>query len=482
MDHHDAAIEKISSTVKAFHEQKQPFRIYHGSTNTTRRSTRSVDTVVDLSELNRVLAISADKNTAIVEPNVPMDALVAETLKHGLVPPVVMEFPGITAGGAFSGTGGESSSFRWGTFDRIVNRVEMVLANGDVLWASEDENSDLFTGAAGSFGTLGIVTLLEVQLVPALSKLVELTYHPVKSMGEANQKLHGFCVTDPKWEYVDGIMYSKDSGVIITGRLMTEGDESLVTARYMRASDDWYYTNVQMKLASKTSGWVDIVPIQDYLFRYDRGAFWCGKYTFEALRLPFNRFTRWLMDGSMHTRELFTGLHATESIMECIIQDLCIPSAKVEDFVSYTIDEFNIWPLWLCPIKQNAGRGLFQLSPAPLMVGSESPTNLWINVGLWGLAPPNIEEAIAANRRLEKSVKELGGYKWLYGQTFYTEDEFWSIYGKEEYSALRDKYHASTLPSAYDKVKTEAGTTTPRLGVWRAQMKIFRGETFLRKK
>lgn len=41
-----------------------------------------------------------------------MDALVEATVKHGLVPPVVPEFPGITVGGAYNGTGGESSSFR----------------------------------------------------------------------------------------------------------------------------------------------------------------------------------------------------------------------------------------------------------------------------------------------------------------------------------------------------------------------------------
>ena len=45
--------------------------------------------------------------TALVEPNVPMDRLVAATLQCGLIPPVVMEFPAITVGGGFTGTAGE---------------------------------------------------------------------------------------------------------------------------------------------------------------------------------------------------------------------------------------------------------------------------------------------------------------------------------------------------------------------------------------
>jgi FAD/FMN-containing dehydrogenase len=61
-----------------------------------------------------------------MEPNVPMDLLVEETLKYGLVPPVVMEFSGITAGGGYAGTSGESSSFKHGFFHRTINYVEMV--------------------------------------------------------------------------------------------------------------------------------------------------------------------------------------------------------------------------------------------------------------------------------------------------------------------------------------------------------------------
>lgn len=73
--------------------------------------------MVDTSAMSRVLKIDTERKTALVEPNVPMDSLVEATLRHGLIPPVVMEFPGITVGGGFAGTSGESSSFRYSFFD-----------------------------------------------------------------------------------------------------------------------------------------------------------------------------------------------------------------------------------------------------------------------------------------------------------------------------------------------------------------------------
>jgi len=52
--------------------------------------------MVDTSGLRNVIRIDRENKTVLVEPNVPMDAPVGATMKHGLVPPVVTEFPGIT--------------------------------------------------------------------------------------------------------------------------------------------------------------------------------------------------------------------------------------------------------------------------------------------------------------------------------------------------------------------------------------------------
>ena len=50
---------------------------------------------------------------------------------------------------------------------------------------------------------------------------------------------------------------------------------------------------------------------------------------------------------------------------------------------------------------------------------------------------------------------ELGGEKWLYAHAYYTEQEFWSMHNRKEYDDLRAKFHASHLPSIYDKIKVD---------------------------
>ena len=44
------------------------------------------------------------------------------------------------------------------------------------------------------------------------------------------------------------------------------------------------------------------------------------------------------------------------------------------------------------------------------------------------------------NRRIEASVTEHGGHKSLYSDAYYGEDEFWPLYGGEDYHAAKKRY------------------------------------------
>lgn len=130
-----------------------------------------------------------------------------------------------------------------------------------------------------------------------------------------------------------------------------------------------------------------------------------------------------------------------------------LPYATAEKFIDYTDKEFGIYPLWLCPLKQGPTPTFH-----PHLLETESDgTSLkpMINIGLWGFGPKNRDEFVERNRSLERKLRDLGGMKWFYAQTYYSEDEFWSIYNKKWYTALREKYHATSLPTVYDKVRVD---------------------------
>ncbi|KAK2737925.1 hypothetical protein FQN55_000829 [Onygenales sp. PD_40] len=480
--HHTRAVATISLTIRDFHRTKTPFRIYHGSTNSTRPSTAFHPArLVDTSRLNRILHVDKHARTALVEPKVSMDQLVAATLPHGLIPPVVMEFPGITVGGAFAGLAGESSSFRWGLFDATVRWVEVVLGDGEVVGASAEERPDLFYGMVGAMGSVGVVTALEVRLVQA-RRFVEVTYWPVEGAGEAGRVVRremgrGVGVVD----YVDGIMFSGDRGLVMAGRLtdeVTAGEGGV--KRFTRAWDDWFYTHAEAVCGRAFAKQVrepivETVPLVDYLFRYDRGAFWAGARGFNYFHVPFNRFTRWLFNGLMHTRTLYHALHRSGFSHRSIVQDLGIPHSKAEEFIHFIDETLHCYPLWLCPIRLGCSEGHQSfvprwITPSPPLpqTPNADAEGMYLNVGVWCIGPPSHSACHALNRTIEAKVQSLQGAKCLYAHAHYTEDEFWTIYDRAWYTSLREKYAATYLPDVYEKVKTDPEAARRAVsGVWR---------------
>ncbi len=456
---HAARVERIADRVRTLREAGETPRIVHGSTNSTRPQAERDDREVDIGDLDHVLDIDRDAMTVTVEPNVPMDALVAETLEHGLVPPVVMEFPGITVGGGIQGGAGESSSFRHGAFHDTCSRYELVLGSGEVVEAGPAENADLFHGTACSYGSLGILTEADLDLVPA-TRFVRLTYHPVDGMRETVERVREFADRDDI-DFLDAIVFGPDRGVVMTG--VRSDRDDLPVNRFRRARDDWFHRHA--RAAMERGPVTENVPLGDYLFRYDRGAFWTGELAFDHLPVGPSREARTLLDPLFRTRRMYRFLHAGNLSSRYIVQDLCMPEERAADFVDWLDRTLDIYPLWICPLEPD-GRDASPLSPG------EIDTDLIVNVGVWG--DPAMEVG-RAKRALEDAVLEMGGRKVLYAHQYYPEDEFWQMYDREGYEALRERYDAAGFfPDVYETTHVDHLPPASKAGMARELPRVLR--------
>ncbi len=436
---HNLDVRKIQMQMENFYALRRKVKIYHGSTNSTRTQNFKKDEYVDVSQFDRIIEINTNEHYILVEPNVPMDKLVTNTLQHKLVPPVVMEFPGITVGGGIQGGAGESSSFRYGLFNETCLEYEIVLGNGQLITASPTQNQDLFYGTAGSYGSLGIITLVKLRLIPA-QPFVHLTYHTVKSFGEVVSLMDKTVQTNPN--FIDAIMFGKDRGVIMIGTFSDK--KEMPISNFRRAWDQWFYIHAD-QISHKYSEYEEIIPIRDYLFRYDRGAFWMGKYAFRFLKLPFNRFARFVFNRFCKTRELYHSLHSVNISQRYLIQDIVVPKKRVVELLEYIARVLIIYPIWLVPLKPTT-QGKLAINLLE--------TDLVISVGIWGELNQSDERLVEINRDLEKAISNMNGRKWLYAHQYYTHKEFWQIYDHQWYNELRDKYFAdSAFPDIYDKTK-----------------------------
>ena len=435
---HAEEVEKIRAQVRSFYAAKQKVKIYHGGTNSTRVLEFDPTKVVDVSNLTRVLKVNVKQKYVWVEPNVPMDKLVEETLKFGLIPPVVMEFPGITVGGGIQGGAGESSSFRHGLFHNICFEYEMICGDGQKVIASPEQNKDLYYGTVCSYGSLGVITAVKLRLIPA-HRYVRLHYQRVNGFEEMLATIKSQTKTTAN--FIDGIMFSRDCGVIMSGNFTDDGD--LPIATFHRARDEWFYLHTK-KLVRRKNTHEELVPLKDYLFRYDRGAFWTGRFAFTLLKVPYTRLTRFLLDFLIKTRTLYRFLHASHLSQRYLVQDVALPIRTTREFLEFVDDKLGIYPLWLCPLKPATKEKLS---------ANCVETDFVVSVGVYGEINQDFTSFVRLNKALEHKTAKLGGRKWLYAHSYYSKEEFWRIYDKKYYDKLRIKYGANVVfPDLYEKI------------------------------
>ncbi|MDB5182774.1 MAG: hypothetical protein JWO47_558 [Candidatus Saccharibacteria bacterium] len=435
---HAIVVKNLQNQVAKYYSQKTPFRVYHGSTNSTRVLTFKRSEMVDVSDLNNVISVDIEKQTVIVEPNVPMDKLVKATLKHGLVPPVVPEFPGITIGGAIQGAAAETSSHKYGCVSQTANWIEYILGDGSLVKASPQEHADLFYGAAGSYGSLGLITATEIQLIPA-TKYVSVTHYQITSFAEGIKMMKHYANLGT--DFVEWYMFSKDRGAVVVGTMTNKIQGRLL--RFSRPQDNWYFLYIK-EVAATGMQITDSIPLKDYLFRFNRGAFWAAEIGFKDYNIPFNRIMRFLFDPLLRTRKLYQVLQESAASQSYICQDIMLPESGMVPFLDYMDKEFNMYPLGGCPIKPE---------PRSPLQCNGIDADIVFNLGVYGLRVEPYEKFVAANRQIEAKTNELGGKKWFYSHNYYSYEEFWKVYDKTWYDKLRKKYKATSLPDIFNRTR-----------------------------
>ena len=120
---------------------------------------------LDVSGLGGVVSldVAADGTaTADVQGMCTYEDLVDVTLPRGYIPLVVPQLRSITLGGAVTGLGIESTSFRSGLPHESV--LEMDVLTGDGRIVTTRPGDDLFDAFPNSYGSLGYATRLRIRL------------------------------------------------------------------------------------------------------------------------------------------------------------------------------------------------------------------------------------------------------------------------------------------------------------------------------
>ena len=249
----------------------------------SKRDARGLDT----SGLTRVLGVDPDARTADVAGMCTYEDLVAATLPYGLSPLVVPQLKTITLGGAVSGLGIESASFRNGLPHESVLEMDILTGAGELLTISRSQHPELFRAFPNSYGTLGYSTRLRIELEP-VAPFVALRHVRFRSLAEMVAAMERIIETGGQGgtpvDYLDGVVFSADESYLCVGRrTTTPGPVSDYTGKNI------YYRSIQHEAVGVEATKDDRLTMHDYFWRWDTDWFWCSR----AFGVQNPRLRRW---------------------------------------------------------------------------------------------------------------------------------------------------------------------------------------------
>ena len=352
-------------------------------------------------------------------------------------------------GGAVTGLGIESSSFRHGFPHESVLEMDVLVGDGRIVTASpRGEDSALYYGFPNSYGTLGYSLRLRIELAPVLP-YVHLTHLPfdnapqfVAAMAEVagSGELDGVPV-----DFVDGTVFSEHEHYLTVGTFV---EDAPYTSDY--TGTKIYYRSIQNRPH-------DYLTVRDYLWRWDTDWFWCSRAP--GVQQPTVRrvIPRRYLRSEVYSKIIgFERRHHIAARVdrwrgkaprEVVVQDIEVPVGRTVEFLDFFHREVGIEPIWVCPVRQRDAGAVWDLY-------SFDPSTLYVNVGFWSSVELRPGESDGdRNRLIEKVVADLGGRKSLYSTAFYDEDTFWATYNGPAYRVLKKTYDPDgRLADLYDKV------------------------------
>jgi len=415
-----------------------------------------------------ILNLDEKNLTVTVEPMVTVGDITRFLVPKGYTLAVTLEIADATLGGLAFGVGMTTYSHKVGLYQEAIIEYEVVLGDGSVVVATRDnEYSDLYHCLPWSHGSLGFLVGLKLQIIP-VKPYIHMKYIPVKGQDNYCNQIRDISGANDKNkvvpDYVEATIFNKEEAVIMVGNfadVKTESERSKIN-HVTRWYKPWFYKHVESFLKKGESE--EYIPLREYLLRHDKAIFW----VLESM-IPFGNHPLFLflLGWMLPPKPAFMKLTTTATVRAMtftkqVFQDIILPINKLEDQINKSHELFDTYPILVYPCRiYNHGEHVGQLRPPrPDQLVPGANYGMFNDLGVYGV-PRLVRErkpwdAVTAMRNMEDFTRSVGGYHFLYADTFLTREEFEEMFDTTAYETARIKYHAEgAFPHLYEKTKPE---------------------------
>ena len=381
MPAHAAGVERLLASYRTI-PATASVRLAKQTSNLFRARVRNDAPGLDTSGLTGVISVDPDARTADVAGMCTYEDLVAATLPYGLSPLVVPQLKTITLGGAVTGLGIESASFRNGMPHESVLELDILTGTGEVLTASPEHHPDLYRAFPNSYGTLGYAVRLRIELetVQPFVALRHVRYHSLTDLVEAmNSIVETGSLDGIRVDYLDGVVFSADECYLSVGSRPRRGR----TGQRLHRPGHLLPVDPARQRHHRTTGSPSTTT--------SGGGTPTGSGAPAAFGAQHPRLRRWwprryrrssfywkllAYDQRFRIVDRIEKRHGRPP-RERVVQDVEVPIERCVEFLDWFLSSVPIEPIWLCPVRPRDRWSLYPMRPG----------HTYVNLGFWSSVP-----------------------------------------------------------------------------------------------
>ena len=366
---------------------------------------------IDMRHFNKILHLDKDKKEVTVQTGVTWRQLQEFIDPYNLSIKIMQTYANFTIGGSLS-VNVHGRYIGEGPLVRSVRSIKMVTADGDIVSASPDENRDIFYGAIGGYGGLGVI-------VEATLSLADNT--PIE------RSVSQIPINDYPGFFVKNIRDNKNV-------VMQNGD--IYPPNYDLVNNvDWEIstkplTNPERMIAADQR-YILLPWLADFTARFSFGK-WLRQHVIEPIYYTQPRVVWRNWEASYNISELQSGPNADTAYG---LREYFVPVARFNEFIPKMRDIFqrhhaNILNVSIRHALPDTGTLLAwareEVFAFVVYYQQETTQEARAKVGQW-------------TREMTDAALSVGGSYYLPYQIFATTEQFAKAYpGADEYFSLKE--------------------------------------------
>lgn len=415
-------------------------------------------------DLFDILELDEENFAVTVEPMVTVGDITHYLIPKGYTLAVTLEIADATLGGLAMGTGMTTHSHKVGLYHESVVSYTVVLSDGSLVKATQEENTDLYRALPWSHGSLAFLVALTLKIVK-IKPYIKMRYIPIEGQQNYCNAIRKYCGAEKDSfdisDYVEATVFARDKAVVMLGEY-SDYDPSLPVNHVARWYKPWFYKYTETMLQQGEH--TELIPLREYLLRHNRAIFWVVESMIPFGNHPlFRLFFGWLLPPKPAFLKFSTtpGVRAY-TFTKQVFQDIVLPIKELEKQIDISEKLFDLYPLLIYPCRiydHGPHSGQITLRNRDYIVPGTDYA-MYNDLGVYGV-PGHINKKkpynpVRAMRKIEEFTRNVGGWSFLYADIFMARDEFEEMFDLALYERVRRKYHAeNAFPHLYDKVKPE---------------------------